>query len=121
MKTLKTMTANGRTVAVFCSETSVITDTRSALDVMMAARYEKETNLLAIRKEALTEDFFILSTGLAGEILQKFVNYGMKCAVFGDFSHYTSKPLRDFIRESNRGMTVFFTDTAETAASRLTE
>ena len=121
MKNMKTVTANGRTAAVVCSETVCIADTQSALDVMMAAKYEAGTGLLAIQKEALTEDFFILSTGLAGEILQKFVNYGVRCAVFGDFSRYTSKPLRDFIRESNRGTAVFFTEDEAAAVRRLTE
>ncbi len=30
--------------------------------------------------------FFRLSTGLAGEILQKYVNYAGRVAFFGDFS-----------------------------------
>lgn len=116
---IQTVIAHGQTVAVIESSTPIITDTQSALDVMMSAKYEAGTNLLAIQKEALTENFFILSTGLAGEILQKFVNYGARCAVFGDFSRYTSKPLRDFTRESNRGSTVFFTADAAEAADRL--
>ena len=37
---------------------------------------------------------------IAGDILQKFVNYGIKFAIFGDFTGYTSKPLKDFIYES---------------------
>lgn len=118
---IKSVTVNGQTVAVIESETPIITDVQSALDVMMTAKYEAGTSRLAIQKEALAEDFFILSRGLAGEILQKFVNYGVTCAIFGDFSHYTSKPLRDFIRESNRGRTVFFTADAQEAARRLTE
>lgn len=114
-------TANGRTAAVVEGETPVITDVQSALDVMMAAKYECGTGRIAIQRSALSEAFFVLSSGLAGEILQKFTNYGVKCAIFGDFSHYTSKPLQDFIRESNRGRTVFFTDSRESAVARLTE
>ena len=116
----ETMTANGRSVAVLNSAVPAVTDVQSALDVMMAAKYEAGSQLLAIEKTALPEEFFILSTGLAGGILQKFTNYGVKCAVFGDFSGYTSKPLRDFIRESNRGSGVFFTATREEAVERLT-
>ena len=63
---------------------------------------------MVLRKEQLSEDFFRLSTGLAGEVLQKFVNYQMKLAIVGDFSGYTSKPLQDFIRESNEGRHVCF-------------
>ncbi len=45
---------------------------------------------------------------ITGDILQKFVNYGIKLAIFGDFSKYTSKPLKDFIYECNQGKDVFF-------------
>ncbi len=65
------------------------------------------------------EDFFILSTGLAGEIIQKFIIYNRKVAIIDDFSHYTSKPLKDFIFESNRGKDLFFVETEEEAIRRL--
>nr|WP_325297898.1 DUF4180 domain-containing protein [uncultured Dysosmobacter sp.] len=118
----KAAAANGRAVAVIRSKTAVITDAQSALDAMMAAKYACGTERIAVQKEALTEDFFILSTGLAGEILQKFTNYGVKCAIYGDFSHYTSKPLQDFIRESNRrGTDVLFTADEREAVERLAE
>jgi len=42
------------------------------------------------------------------EILQKFVNYHVKIAVIGDFSLYTSKSLKDFIYECNKGNDIFF-------------
>ena len=58
-------------------------------------------------------------TGLAGEILQKFTNYQIKAAVYGDYSRYTSKPLRDFIFESNRGGQFFFVATREEAIQKL--
>lgn len=45
---------------------------------------------------------------VASDILQKFVNYSIKLAIFGDFSKYTSKPLKDFIYECNQGKDVFF-------------
>ncbi|MCI9136421.1 MAG: DUF4180 domain-containing protein [Lachnospiraceae bacterium] len=59
-------------------------------------------------KEAVTDDFFVLSTRLAGEILQKFINYGVRFAVYGDFSAYTSKSWKDFVYECNRGKDVYF-------------
>lgn len=52
--------------------------------------------------------FFILRTQLAGEILQKFINYQAKLAIYGDYTKYTSKPLKDFIYESNKGNDFFF-------------
>jgi hypothetical protein len=67
----------------------------------------------------ISDGFFILSSGVAGEILQKFINYHIKFAVYGDFSKYTSKPLRDFIYESNQGRDIFFVPTEEDAVEKL--
>ena len=89
------------------SESPLITNVQSALDILMKAKYDFGTDNIIIDKKLITEDFFILSTGLAGEILQKFINYGGRIAIYGDYSHYTSKPLKDFIYESNKGKDVF--------------
>jgi hypothetical protein len=105
--------------AIIRSDKPLITDTQSALDLMATVKYETGFDRLAIQKSAVSEDFFMLSTGLAGEILQKFVTYQVKLAIFGDFSRYTSKPLRDFIYESNNGSQVFFVGTEEEAIAKL--
>lgn len=110
---------NGITCAVVQSSEKVITDVQSSLDLLMTAKYEAGTKNIAIDKKLILEDFFILSTGLAGEILQKYVNYGGRIAIYGDFSHYTSKPLKDFIYESNRGKDVFFVKTEVEAIDKL--
>lgn len=72
-----------------------------------------------MNKAAIIDDFFILSSCLAGEILQKFINYHIKFAIYGDFSKYTSKPLKDFMVESNRGKDVFFQPSAALAVDKL--
>ena len=118
---IEKITQNGKTVAVVTSKEAVITDAQSALDLIMTAKYEMGTNLIAVDKNAITEDFFILSSGLAGEVLQKFINYQAKIAIFGDFSKYTSKPLKDFIYESNKGKDIFFVENKENAVERLTK
>ena len=89
------------------------------MDLAIAAKYKTGTYKIAIDKEAIADEFFILSSGLAGEILQKFVNYHIQAAVYGDFSRYTSKPLLDFLRESNRGRHFFFVSTQEEAVRSL--
>jgi len=111
---------NGMVCAVVHSSEKVITDAQSALDLLMSAKYEARTKNIVIDKAIIAEDFFILSTGLAGEILQKYVNYGGRIAIYGDFSHYTSKPLKDFIYESNKGKDVFFVATEDEAIDMLT-
>ncbi|MCI8336843.1 MAG: DUF4180 domain-containing protein [Peptococcaceae bacterium] len=108
-------------IAVVSDDKKIITDTQSALDLVMTVKYETGANKIVISKKLITEDFFILSTGLAGEILQKFINYQVKVAIWGDYSHYTSKPLQDFIYESNQGKDFFFVATETEAIEKLAE
>ena len=95
-------------IAIVNSDEIVIKDTQTAIDFIMSVKYETNCSKIAINKKAIREDFFILSTGIAGEILQKFINYQIKFAIIGDYSKYTSKPLKDFIYESNKGKDIFF-------------
>lgn len=62
---------NGTICAVVRSDGIVITDAQSALDLLMTAKYELGTKNIVIDKKRIKEDFFILSSGLAGDILQK--------------------------------------------------
>ena len=110
----------GVDIAVVSGDEVVIVDTQSALDLAMTVKYETGAERIVIDKSVICGDFFILSTGMAGEILQKFMNYHVKVAVYGDYSHYTSKPLKDFIYESNHGKDFFFVSTKEEAVQRLT-
>ena len=111
---------NGIACAVVNSNEIVITDTQSALDVLMSAKYDIGTKNIVVDKKLIIEDFLLLSRGLAGEILQGYVNYGGRIAIYGDYSHYTSKPLKDFIYESNKGKDVFFVATRDEAVEMLT-
>ncbi len=119
--TIRTVSKNGAVCAIVEAEALVMTDAQSALDVLMSAKYEAGTKNIVISKELIAEDFFILSSGLAGEILQKYINYGGRIAIYGDYSHYTSKPLKDFIYESNKGRDVFFVATEDEAVDMLTK
>ena len=110
---------NNTEIAVISSNELLITDTQSALDLMMTVKYETGCSNIAINKAAITEDFFILSTCLAGEILQKFINYGVRLAIYGDFSGYTSKPLKDFMYESNKGRDIYFQPDVSLAVDKL--
>ena len=109
----------GRSIALVKSDEIIIDDVQSALDLLVQLRYEAQCDRFILNKEALSEEFFELRTLLAGEILQKFITYGVKCAIVGDFSLYTSKALKDFIVESNRGNDIFFVSTDEEAIKRM--
>ncbi|MEH6936319.1 DUF4180 domain-containing protein [Bacillus sp. JJ664] len=116
---IKTIEANGYVIAVAYGDSILLKDEQSALDMMMTISYEKGSNRISLNKEAISEDFFNLSTKLAGSILQKFVNYNIKFAIIGDFSVYTSKALKDFIYECNEGNHVFFVSSEQEAIDKL--
>ena len=115
----KIIASKGVNILVIHSNESIITDSQSALDLLATVHYDHECSRIAINKEAITEDFFQLSTGVAGEILQKVVNYRKKLAIIGDFSVYSSQPLHDFIYECNSGRDIFFVKTEADAVNRL--
>ena len=110
---------DGQAAVVLFSEDVLLNDAQTALDLMMTVQYETGASRIALNKEAITETFFDLSSNLAGEVLQKFINYHMKLAIYGDFSGYTSQALRDFIYESNQGRDIFFTADRTEAVQRL--
>lgn len=116
---IRSIEKNSVKIAVITAEEKLLYDVQSALDLMATVQYETDSNRIAVYKEAVAEEFFILSSRLAGEILQKFVNYHCKLAIIGDYSKYTSKPLRDFIYESNNGQDIFFVATEDEAVERL--
>jgi hypothetical protein len=111
-------TGNATTVAEILPGSGLIESPSDMLDIMAETGYNGSTGII-IHSPDLNVDFFDLKTGVAGEILQKFSNYRMKLAIIGDFSHYKSKSLRDFIRESNNHGTICFTGSVEEALKRL--
>ena len=82
----------------------------AALTDLIGELYSCGARWVAIPLARLGPDFLKLSTRVAGELLQKLVTYRFQVAVLGDVSTAAeaSAPLRDFIRESNRGTTVWF-------------
>jgi hypothetical protein len=62
-----------------------------------------------------------LRSGFAGEFVQKIVNYQLKLAVIGDISAHIaeSNALRDFVRECNRGSSVFFVSDVDALSAKL--
>lgn len=112
---------NNVQIAHITAEEVVINDLQSAIDLMMTVKYVTGIKNIVLSKELVVDKFFILSSGLAGEILQKFINYQFRIVIYGDYSKYTSKPLKDFIYESNNGHDIFFTDSLQMAIEKLCE
>ena len=118
---ITTIKDNNIEIAVVSSSEILISGVQSALDFMATIKYEKGCNRIILYKSAICEDFFDLSTKLAGEILQKFTNYQVKIAIIGDFSVYTSKSLKDFMYESNRGNAIFFLPNEKQGVEKLSK
>ena len=116
---MKMQTINGVLVAVLDAET--LRTEQDALDRIGEISYVHQADRVVIPAEALDPAFFQLRSGLAGAILQKFVNYGVRVAIVGDFLGYTSKALQDFIRESNQWKQVYFAATEEEALQKLSD
>jgi len=108
----------GVTVYVCAPDGPKLDGERAATDII-GDMFGSGAQLAAIPVERLGEGFLTLSTRIAGGVVQKFVNYGMRCAFVGDISDAVaaSDALRDFVRESNRGHHVWFVaDLAELEA-----
>ena len=67
---------NNTDIALIHSQQCLIQDAASALEFVMNVKYETGCTNIAVNKEAVAEEFFVLSNCLAGEILQKLVTYG---------------------------------------------
>jgi hypothetical protein len=118
---INTIEENNIKIAVVNSDDILITDVQSALDFMATIQYETDCNRIILNKSAICEEFFHLKTKLAGEILQKFVNYNVRIAIIGDFSAYTSNSLKDFIYECNKGKDIFFLSDEKQAIEKLSK
>ena len=81
----------------------------------------EDVRMVAIPAGRLADDFFRLRTGLAGEVLQKFVNYGFKLAIIGDVSRWVeeSNAFRDLLIELERGTDVYAVPDFEALEARL--
>jgi hypothetical protein len=99
----------GVRVLVFGPDGGPLRGDRDAVD-MIGDAIGHEVTWIAVPTERLGDDFFRLSTRIAGEVIQKFVNYHRRLAIVGDISRHleASPPLRDFVYESNRGRHVWF-------------
>ena len=110
----------GKRVLVFAENGPPLAHERDVGDFLSAA-WEAKADWVALPTTRLTPDFWRLSTRLAGEVIQKFVNYRVGLAIVGDISAEVanSEALGDFVRECNRGVSVLFVPNILRLESRL--
>lgn len=105
-------------IAEIISDDIIIFNAEEGLDLLGNIYYQGFDTVIIYSKN-ITPKFFDLSTGIAGEVLQKFSNYRIRLAIVGDLSMYTSKSLNDFIFESNKQGQINFVATKAQAIERL--
>ncbi len=109
---------NAISIAEVISNDIVIKSIEDGTD-LLGNLYYQDFDRVIVHEKNITPKFFDLKTKMAGEILQKFSNYRMRLVVVGDFTKYESKSLKDFIFESNKGVTVNFVKSTDEALSAL--
>jgi len=106
----------GKSRILYFSQNGAVLRAAADANDFISEAWSNEADVLAIPVERLGPDFLKLSTGVAGEVFQKFVNYGLGCAIVGDITQALegSGALRDFVRETNKGKSIWFVqDVAE--------
>lgn len=104
---IKEHSKSGIKIAEIISNEIIIKTTEDALDLMGNIYYQGFDKIILHQKN-IAPAFFDLKTKMAGDILQKFTQYRMPLIIVGDFSMYSSKSLKNFIYESNKGTQVNF-------------
>ncbi|MES2381452.1 MAG: DUF4180 domain-containing protein [Bacteroidota bacterium] len=105
-------------IAEVISTDTIIKRAEDGLD-LLGNLYYQDFDKIIIHQHNITPDFFDLKTGIAGDILQKFSNYRVRLAIVGNFTHYTSKSINDFIFESNKAGQISFVNSTEEAINKL--
>lgn len=98
----------GHRTAEVVADDIVVRSAADMLDMVGSVIWNDTADSLAVHEKNITPDFFDLSTGIAGDILQKCSNYRFRLAIVGQFDAYPSTSLQAFIRECNRGRHVVF-------------
>jgi len=77
--------------------------------------------MVAIPVARIDDVFFELRSGIAGEIAQAAVNYGLRLAIIGDIGAHVarSNALRDWVTECNRGGDLWFVTDLDALKARL--
>jgi hypothetical protein len=113
------MERRGVPVLVCDRDGAPVAGPQDALDLIGAAF--AQADIVAVPAGRFDERFFSLRTGVAGEIMQKFVNYRKRLVVVGDIARYVvaSTALADLVRESNKGDHVWFVADLDELDERL--
>jgi hypothetical protein len=88
-------------------------------DALVAACVEADAAALLLDRSAIPEQFFDLSSRLAGELLHALAKYGLRLAAVVDNPADHSPSFQAFVREAHRGDQVRFFPTRSDAIAWL--
>jgi hypothetical protein len=116
----QTTERHGVRVLVLPGTGPAIADEASAMDVVGQA-FGDAAEVVAVPVTRLTPDLVRLSSGVAGAVVQKFVNYRLRLVVVGPLEHHgpPSGPVADWVREANRGRELWFVADLDELDARL--
>ncbi|MBH2846778.1 DUF4180 domain-containing protein [Serratia marcescens] len=91
------------------------------VSLFIAPAFEHDAGMIALPINRLDAAFFLLRSGIAGAVLQKFINYRLRVALLGNITPWLaqSNVLQDFVREANRGEQVWFLSSLTELEQRL--
>ena len=94
---------NGQRVIEYRADGPLLASVADVIDLVGEA-FAADATVVIVPASRLPDDFFRLRTGFAGEVMQKFQNYGRRLMIVGDISAHVvqSTALRDFVGETNR-------------------
>lgn len=109
------------TAVMVCTPEGIPIDTEGAATELVGEAIGLRAEAVVVPAERLTDDFFDLTTGVAGEIAQKFSTYRVRLAVVGDITQRVSgsESLAAWVAESNRGDQLWFCPRFEDFQARL--
>jgi hypothetical protein len=88
---------------------------------LVGSAYEADVRVVAVPVARLPETFFDLRTGVAGEMVQKLVNYRLRLAVVGELpaSARASRSFTSWVREGEQGRQAWFLPSLDALRSSL--
>lgn len=100
---------HGVRVLTLVAEGPAIAGESDALDVIGDA-FGHEAAVVTVPVTRLAPEFFELRTGVAGAVVQKFVDYRVRLVIVGDLPARVAGagPVADWVREANAGRDLWF-------------
>jgi hypothetical protein len=109
-----------RTVLTVVPDEPTLGSENAAVDVIGQA-FDAAATVVVVPADRVVDEFFTLSTRVAGDVLVKFTNYQILLVIRGDISPRlaASDNFRAFVHEANRGKAIWFVTDDDELAARL--